>query len=119
MNRIRRTLARRTNASPTARNPSWSADQAAGPYRTVHPARGSGRERSARAEQSRSQDHELPVAHDNHASPAAAHYPALCPLSAKPGRVLGQPQRRPDGAPPMVPVLLPGPRRGPPSHQAV
>jgi hypothetical protein len=38
----------------------------------------------------------------------------LCiPLPAQPGRVLGQPQHRPDGAPPLVPVLLPGPGPAP------
>ena len=57
-------------------------------------------------------DHELPAAHDTRAPPAAAHHPAVHPLPAEPGRVLGQPQRRPDGAPPLVPVLLPGPRPG-------
>ena len=40
-------------------------------------------------------------------------------LPARPRRVLGQPHRRPDGATPVVPVLLPGPRPGPPSRQAV
>ena len=34
-------------------------------------------------------------------------------MPAEPGRVLGQPQRRPDGAAPLVPVLLPGPSPGP------
>jgi len=64
-------------------------------------------------------NHELPAAHDTHAPAAAAQHPALHPLPAQPGRILGQPQRLPDGAPPMVPVLLPGPRPGQPSHQAV
>ena len=63
--------------------------------------------------------HELPAAHDTHAPPAAAHHPALHPLPAQPGRVLGQPQRRPDGAPPLVPVLLPGPRLCLPSRHTV
>ena len=69
--------------------------------------------------QARSRNHVLSVAHDNDAPPAAAHRPAVHPLSAKPGQVLDQPHQRPDGAPPMVPVLLPGPRPGLPSHQAV
>jgi hypothetical protein len=38
---------------------------------------------------------------------AAARPPAVHPLPARPGRVLGQPHQRTDGAPPMVPVLLP------------
>ena len=78
-----------------------------------------GAERSGRPEQARSQDRELPAAHDSHAPPAAAHHPALRPLPAKPGRVLGQPPRRPDGTPPMVPVLLPGPRPSLSSHPTV
>jgi hypothetical protein len=44
---------------------------------------------------------------------------AVHPLPAKPGRVLGHPRQRPDGAPPMVPVLLPAPRPGQPSHHTV
>jgi hypothetical protein len=54
-----------------------------------------------------------------YARPAAARHPALHPLPAQPGRVLGQPQRRPDGAPPLVPVLLPRPRPGLPSRHTV
>jgi hypothetical protein len=54
-----------------------------------------------------------------YARPAAAYHPALHPLPAQPGRVLGQPQRRPDGAPPLVPVLLPGPRLCLPSRHTV
>ena len=36
-----------------------------------------------------------------------------------PGRVLGQLHQRPDGAPPLVPVLLPGPGPALPSHHTV
>lgn len=91
------------------------------PRRGPHPrmaARNAGAH-GARPEQARCHDHELPAAHDNHAPPAAAHHPAVHPLPAKPGRVLGQPQRRPDNAPPMVPVTLSGPRPGLPSRHTV
>jgi hypothetical protein len=61
-------------------------------------------------------------------TPGGARYPrpACCrtPSSSAPTAgttrpVLGQPQRRPDGAPPLVPVLLPGPRPGLPSRHTV
>lgn len=37
----------------------------------------------------------------------------------RPAGFLGQPRQRPDGAPPMVPVLLPGPEPGPLSRDPV
>ena len=48
------------------------------------------------------------AAHHSPARPAAAHHPALRPLPGQTGRVLGQLHRRPDSAPTLVPVLLPG-----------
>jgi hypothetical protein len=48
------------------------------------------------------------AAHQSPARPAAAHHPAPRPLPGQTGRVLGQPHLRPDSAPTLVPVLLPG-----------
>ena len=70
------------------------------------------RRRTGRTELARSHCHDVPAPRGDRARPAVAHRPAMHPPPAKPGRILGQPPRRPDGAPAMVPVLLPrtGPR---------
>src|SRR6185312_13114205 len=65
--------------------------------------------RPRRPEPACSRGHGLPAAHDYRVRAAAAHHPAVHPLPAQPGRVLGQPRQRPDRTPPLVPVLLPEP----------
>ena len=59
------------------------------------------------------------AAHESRARPAATHHPAVHPLPGEPGRVLGQPHGRQDGAPALVPVLLRGTGPGPLRHDPV
>ena len=59
------------------------------------------------------------AAHGSRARPAAAHHPGVHPLPPEPGRVLGQPHRRQDGAQALVPVLLRGTGPGPLRHDPV
>jgi len=117
IHRLRRTMARRT--SPAGRvephasrpkRPRTPPGQPARPRqlrRMVHPGPSGSRQRRNRPELARSHHHDASAAHDARTPPAAAHRPALHPLPAKPGQILGQPQQRPDGTPPMVPVRLP------------
>ena len=46
-------------------------------------------------------------------------HPAVHPLPGAADRVLGQPHERPDGAPALVPLLLPGTGPGPPRRDPV
>ena len=60
-----------------------------------------------------------PAAHRDRAAAAAAHHPAVRLLPPEPGRILGQPHRRPDSAAALVPVLLPGAGPRPLPHDLV
>src|SRR5690348_15786487 len=73
----------------------------------VHPGHRGSHECGNRPEPDRSVDDDAPATQDDRAAATAAHRPIVHPLPTEPGRVLGQPYQRPDGAAAMVPVLLP------------
>jgi hypothetical protein len=127
--RLRRALARRAKspgrAEPQARQPKGQE-----PHLASRPGRDglAGRfiqHAAADASVAAGQDRPAPATTNSRrrtmtmAPAAAAHHPAVHPLPARPGRVLGQPHQRTDGAPPMAPVLLPATGPALPSRDPV
>jgi hypothetical protein len=126
--RLRRALARRAKppglAELQARQPKGQQPQLASrPGRDGLAGRSSStpqpRRAWWRAGQARSRDHDPRRRMMTMAPAAAAHHPAVHPLPAQPGRVLGQPRQRPCGPPSLVPVLLPATGPALPSRDPV